>query len=103
MFIIQPDKRFNKKQIANAGSVLYNFTWAISEFIGPVLGGYLTDVFGFARNASLIGITNVSYCLLFLIVMTCGLRRPEEIKPPPVPESTQIESDSLLSNTSTEK
>ena len=62
----------SKKVINDMGSGMYNAGLAVSEFCGPLLGGILSDLFGFSR-----GLTVYSFLLgFYLVIYAVFVKRP---------------------------
>jgi MFS family permease len=62
----------NRRGINEMGSGIYNSGLALSEFIGPLLGGILADLFGFSRGLTIYAI----FLGFYLIIYGLFIRRP---------------------------
>ena len=56
----------NTEIIGDIASALYNTSYAVGEFIGPLLGGVLADYFSFPRGASIFGVAIVAFSIVYL-------------------------------------
>ncbi|EGR27815.1 lipase family protein, putative [Ichthyophthirius multifiliis] len=56
----------NEQIIGDVASALYNTSYAIGEFIGPLLGGALSQLLTFQRSASVFGVAIIAFSLLYL-------------------------------------
>ncbi|EGR27814.1 major facilitator superfamily protein, putative [Ichthyophthirius multifiliis] len=57
----------NQQIIGDISSALYNTSYAIGEFIGPLLGGALSQYLSFQRGASVFGIVIIAFSLVYLL------------------------------------
>ncbi|KAL4453663.1 hypothetical protein ABPG74_009559 [Tetrahymena malaccensis] len=57
----------NEEIIGDISSALYNTSYAVGEFIGPLLGGLLAQSFSFSRGASLFGLAIVGFSLIYMV------------------------------------
>ncbi|EGR31448.1 major facilitator superfamily protein, putative [Ichthyophthirius multifiliis] len=49
----------NDNMIGDISSALYNTSYALGEFIGPLVGGFFSEFFSFSRAASIFGVGQV--------------------------------------------
>jgi len=66
--------------MTDKASALANMAFAIGSMFGPIIGGQLTDLYGYRKTCDIICISAiVAACINFLIVFVPDLirRRPE--------------------------
>ncbi len=59
-----PDE--NQEILGDIASALYNTSYAVGEFIGPLLGGILCEYISFPRAASLFGLIVLIFCVIYM-------------------------------------
>ena len=59
-----PDE--NEEIMGDIASALYNTSYAVGEFIGPLLGGILCEYLSFPRAASLFGLLVLIFCGFYM-------------------------------------
>jgi predicted MFS family arabinose efflux permease len=55
----------NDDMIGDVSSALYNTSYALGEFVGPLLGGVLSEYTSFPRASSLFGIMMLLFSILY--------------------------------------
>jgi hypothetical protein len=50
----------------NMSSAIYNFGINLGESVGPIIGGYITNVRSFEASCIVVGFISLTYLLLFL-------------------------------------
>lgn len=72
MLKMYPDE--SKEVLGDVSSALYNTSYAVGEFLGPLVGGILAERFSFPRGASLFGLVIVGFSLIYAVLT--GLKSP---------------------------
>lgn len=57
----------NEEIVGDISSVLYNTSYAVGEFLGPLLGGFLAQYFSFPRGSSIFGLSIVAFSIIYMI------------------------------------
>jgi len=62
---IEPD--LDELSANNVASAIFNLTIAISDFLAPMIGGYLSTCFGFKHNCLIISTFLFFYSIIYFI------------------------------------
>ena len=58
-------KEVDEDFVADIASAIYNAFYAIGRIIGPLLGGFFVEIFGFSRSCSMLAFLGLLYFVFY--------------------------------------